>query len=641
MQMNKNIIIGTAGHIDHGKTTLIKSLTGKNTDRLLEEKKRGISIELGFSHLQNEETEARNLNLGIVDVPGHQKFVNKMLAAAGGIDLALIIVAADEGVMPQTKEHLAILELMGAEKALIVISKIDLVDKEWLELVKLDILDQFKNSFAENAEIVTVSTVDNRGIKELKSKIIELASNIKMKLNNKIPYYPIDRVFSLKGQGTIVTGTLFKGKLSDEQQLKLYPAGKKIKIKSMESHQKKLKNVSAGSRVGINLSYPDKDEIKRGDVISAADSLISTNFLEAKLKVLKSINFKIKNGDRIHFHTAAAEIMGSIKLYGQQEAFPGDELFIKIKLDHKISPYFRQKFVIRRFSPLETIGGGEILEIDPPPRRKIDSKKILTYLHSLAGSDLMTALELFIKNENKSAVDLNQLRKKTTLKNEKILDLLSELKMEERIIELKTGSSFIHPDSFKKLEKSIYKILKNYHQQHRLKAGIAREEIRSKIDFNLSKKELDKVIKILAAEGLVLEKDSLIAAPDFKLELTKKEEQQKQYILSEIKENYFAPPSRTELLNQNEELEAVIDYLEDNAEIIRLGQDFYFDKNIISKLRKILREYFRDNKSIDLAEFRDLINSSRRYALLLLEKCDQLQITLRKGDLRYPGKKLY
>lgn len=638
--MGKNIIIGTAGHIDHGKTTLIKALTGDDTDRLLEEKERGISIELGFSHLQNRKTAELNLNLGIVDVPGHQKFVNKMLAAAGGIDLALIVVAADEGVMPQTKEHLSILELMGAEKALIVVSKKDLVDKEWLELVKLDILDQFVDTFAENAEIIAVSAVEGEGIAELKTKIIKLAFKTKKSSNAEIPYYPIDRVFSLKGQGTVVTGTLFKGELSAGQELELYPSAKRLKIKSMESHQKQLKKVSSGSRVGINLSYPDKNEIKKGDVISAADSLISTKFLETKLKVLNSINFKIKNGDRIHFHTGTTEVMGTINLYGQQEAFPGDEVFIKIKLEHKISPYYRQKFVIRRFSPLETIGGGEILEIDPPPRRKTDSGELIAYLNSLEQSDLKTALELFIKNETGSAAEISNLKKKTALKTEKILKLLSELNEEKTIIELKTNSSYIHSDNLKKVEKNIDKIVNNYHQQHRLEPGITREEIRSRLNFNLTKKELDKVLQLLAGEEILLEKDSLIAAPDFKIQLTEKEKKQKQSILNKINNNYFAPPSRTELLAEDEELEAVINYLEQNSEIIRLDQELYFDKDIFSKLKKILREYFKENESIELAEFRDLINSSRRYALVLLEKCDQLQLTLRNGDLRYPGKKL-
>ncbi|PTW01291.1 selenocysteine-specific translation elongation factor SelB [Halanaerobium saccharolyticum] len=638
--MDNNIIVGTAGHIDHGKTTLIKALTGEDTDRLLEEKERGISIELGFTHLQNEETDLLNLNLGIVDVPGHQKFVNKMLAAAGGIDLALIVVAADEGVMPQTKEHLSILELMGAEKAIIVISKKDLVDYEWLELVKLDILDQFENTFAENAEMITVSAVNGEGIAELKTKIIELASNTKVSSNSEIPYYPIDRVFSLKGQGTVVTGTLFKGELFEGQELELYPSAKKLKIKSMESHQKKLKKVSSGSRVGINLNYPDKNEIKRGDVISTADSLISTNFLEAKLKVLNSINFKIENGDRIHFHTGTTEVMGTINLYGEQVAFPGDEIFIKIKLDHKISPYYRQKFVIRRFSPLDTIGGGEILEIDPPPRRKINPEKLIAHLNLLEEADLKTALELFIKNKTGSAAELIQLKKKTALKIEKILELLSDLKEENKIFELKNDSSFIHTDNFKKVEKDIKEIVNDYHQQHRLEAGITREEIRSRLDFDLTKKELDQVLEILTTGKLLQEKDSLITASNFRVQLTEKEKKQKQFILDKINSNYFSPPTRKELLAENENLEAVINYLEDNSEIVRLDQELYFDKDIFSKLQKLLRKYFRENESIELAEFRDLINSSRRYALVLLEKCDQLQLTLRRGDLRYPGKNL-
>jgi len=636
--MSKNVIIGTAGHIDHGKTTLIKALTGKDTDRLLVEKQRGISIESAFTHLENKETQVRNLNLGIIDVPGHQKFVNKMLAAAGGIDLALIVVAADEGVMPQTKEHLSILELMGTKSALIVINKIDLVDKEWLALIKLDILDQFSGTFADNAEILEVSAVKDQGIKKLKNKIIELAAKIKINSTVQIPYYPIDRVFSLKGQGTIVTGTLFTGEFYSGQELYLYPKAKKIKIKGMENHRKKIKRANSGSRVGINLSYPDKNEIRRGDVISTAESLLSTKYVEAKLKILDSINFRVTNGDRVHFYAGANEVMGTINIYGRKEAFPGEEIFIKIKLEQKISPYYRQKFVLRRFSPLQTIGGGEILEIDPPPRRKKDSKEVINHLNLLNEITIKDTLELFIKNQ--TITYLNFLKKKTSLKTENILSLLSELKAADKIVELKTDYSFIHHDNFNDLADKISKVINDYHQQHRLKLGIPREEIRSRLTLSLSKKELDKILNILFDKNLLIEKKHLVALRNFNIKLTDREKKQKEYVINKIRENYFAPPGRKELLAENQELESIIDYLEQTSELIRLDQDLYFDKNIFLRIRIILQDYFKTNKTIELSEFRDLLDSSRKYALVLLEKCDQLQLTVRRGDIRYPGNKL-
>lgn len=638
--MTKNIIIGTAGHIDHGKSTLIKALTGDETDRLAEEKARGISIENGFSHLENEETIAKKLNLGIVDVPGHEKFVNKMLSAAAGVDLALIVVAADEGVMPQTKEHLDILDIMGVKKAIIVLTKVDLVDQEWQQLIEADLVDQFENTFAETAEIARVSAADGIGINELKDLIINTALNMQNSKKSEIVYFPIDRVFSLKGFGTVVTGTLFSGQLKVGDELIIYPLEKKLRIRSLESHGEEKQQVGAGRRVGINLSGIEKSEIKKGNVIAAADSLLKSKFFEGELKLLDSLNFTVKSGDQIHFHTAALEITGRIYLYDKKEAFPGEKVYIKLILETEAALFFKQKFVLRRFSPLTTIGGGEILELDPLPRRKVDDSKVVKSLKYLKKASLNEVVEILIKKNQKSTTKIGLLKKMITLKSEKLKEILGELIAEEKIVCLVSEKSYIHQKRLDKLEADILKIITDYHQNFRLRPGIKKEELRSRLKFKLKKKELDSLLQILYDKKLIKEKRNLIASKNFKIQLSAEMEKIKEKVIQKYKNDLFSPPVKKEVIDNYQFEEDFFDYLENEGLLIRLSADLYFHYSVLSEIKKILDNFFKENKNLDLAEFRDLVDSSRRYALPLLEKLDQLKITRREGDLRYPGENL-
>lgn len=638
--MEKNIIIGTAGHIDHGKSTLIKALTGEETDRLEAEKKRGISIEPGFSHLETEKTKEKNLKLGIVDVPGHEKFVNKMLSTAAGVDLALIIVAADEGVMPQTKEHLSILDLLGVEKAIVVLNKIDLVEEEWLELIEEDLKEHLTDTFAEKAEIIKISALKEKGIDTLKEKIIEIALNMKKRKKSSLSYYPIDRVFSLKGQGTVVTGTLFSGKLKKGEELFLYPAEKELKIRSLESHGKQYQKINAGSRVGINLSGLDKAEINKGDIIAAKNSLIKTKFFEGELKILKELNFSVKNGDQIHFHTAALETTGRIYLYNKKEAFPGEKVYIKLILNEEIALFFKQKYIIRRFSPLQTIGGGEILELDPPPRRKKPDKKITTALKRLGNASPTEAVEIFIEKNEMYPAKLDFLKKKTALKTEDLKEILNNLAIKGKIVELLVDKSYIHKKVVKKIENEILKILNSYHHKNNLRSGIKKEELRSRLNFDLNKKEMDSLIEVLIDKEILKENNNLIAKADFKITLSEEKKKKKNNIINDYQSKLFNPPSRQEIIDKYNLEADFFDYLENKGILIRLSADLYFHHSVFRETKKLLLSFFKENESLSLGEFRDLINSSRRYALPLLEKIDRLKITEREGELRYPGEKL-
>ncbi|SDH75648.1 selenocysteine-specific translation elongation factor [Halanaerobium congolense] len=379
---DKNLIIGTAGHIDHGKTTLIKALTGADTDRLQQEKERGISIELGFTSfkLSNEN------QVGIIDVPGHEKFIKNMLAGAAGVDLAILVVAADEGMMPQSKEHLAILDLLGVKHGVVALTKTDKVDAEWQELVLDDTREKLAGSFLEEAKIIPVSAVEKNGIDALKAELNRIIKNISTKKTDNNTYFPIDRVFTLKGFGTIVTGTLFRGVIEVEDELELYPQSKKIRVRSLQVHNDQVQKVYPGQRVGINISGIDKDELQRGDVLAEVNSLFKTKYFEANLKMLKDLNFVLKNGDQIRFHIGAKEIIGRVYIYDQKQLFPEEEAYVLFSLEEEIAAFLGEKFVIRRYSPMDLIGGGRVIIVDPPPRKRND-KQITKMLKKIEAGD--------------------------------------------------------------------------------------------------------------------------------------------------------------------------------------------------------------------------------------------------------------
>ncbi|PUU88495.1 selenocysteine-specific translation elongation factor, partial [Halanaerobium sp.] len=439
----KNIIIGTAGHIDHGKTTLIKALTGADTDRLKQEKERGISIELGFTSFEL----ANDKQAGIIDVPGHEKFIKNMLAGAAGVDLAILVVAADEGMMPQSKEHLAILDLLDVKHGVVALTKIDKVDEEWKKLVIEDTREKLAGSFLEDAAIISVSALDMDGIDALKAEINKIVDTISSKETENNIYFPIDRVFTLKGFGTIVTGTLFRGVIEVEDELELYPQSKKLRVRSLQVHNNKVQKVYPGQRVGINLSGIDKDELQRGDVLAEVDSLFKTKYFEANLKMLKDLNFVLKNGDQIRFHIGAKEIIGRVYLYDKKELFPGKEAYVQFSLEEEIAAYLDEKFVIRRYSPMNLIGGGKIVIVDPPPRKR-DENQVIELLKKIENGDWKKRIEIFINSQKFESASMEYLLKKSSLQKDELINILEELKKDEKIICLKKGNNslWIHRD---------------------------------------------------------------------------------------------------------------------------------------------------------------------------------------------------
>ncbi|MFW5736769.1 MAG: selenocysteine-specific translation elongation factor [Halanaerobium sp.] len=635
---HKNIIIGTAGHIDHGKTTLIKALTGADTDRLKQEKERGISIELGFTSFELSNQQ----QVGIIDVPGHEKFIKNMLAGAAGVDLALLVVAADEGMMPQSKEHLAILDLLGVKHGIVALTKIDKVDAEWKELVIEDTREKLAGSFLEDAEIIPLSAVEKVGIDDLKAEINKIVEKISTKEIESNTYFPIDRVFTLKGFGTIVTGTLFRGIIEVEDQLELYPQSKKIRVRSLQVHNDQVPKAYPGQRVGINLSGIDKDELQRGDVLARVNSLFKTKYFEAKLKMLKDLGFVLKNGDQIRFHIGAKEIIGRVYIYEKKELFPGEEAYVLFSLEEEIAAYLGEKFVIRRYSPMNLIGGGRIIIVDPPPRKK-NEKQITGLLKEIETGDWLKRIEIFIHSKKFESVSLEYLLKKSSLQAAELKNILQKLKEDAKIVCLKEGSNslWIHIDKFAEVENEILDSLHSYHQNNHLEPGISKEELRSKISFNFDNQEFNKIIELLISKNLIKEKENHVSLSDFKITLSEAEKLLKDKIIEEFKSNLYSPPGvdklKAELDIEESEVEkfnSLINYLISQQIIIRLNNEIIIHRQAVKNARELLKDYLADNKEIELGEFRDLIASSRKYALALLKKFEKDRLLKKQGDKR-------
>ncbi len=631
--MNKNLIIGTAGHIDHGKTTLIKTLTGTDTDRLAAEEERGISIELGFASL-----ELDNMQVGIIDVPGHEKFIKNMLAGAGGIDLALLVVAADEGIMPQTEEHLAILDILGVEEGVVVVTKIDLVEDEWLELVMEEIKEELSNTFLKDAPIIPIAAIEGEGIGRLKLEIRDLIDRIPNKDKDTNVYCPIDRVFSISGHGTIVTGTLAKGKINLGDQLKLYPKGFDVRVRSLQVHNSNVETVFPGQRVGINLSNVDKAEVTRGDVLATADTLSKSKYLDARLKILSNAPMVLNHGDRIRLHLGAKEILARVYILDRTELYPGEEALVQFKLEEDIVANFKEKYVLRRYSPMTTIGGGEILAPKSSSHCRFD-EEVIKSLEVRESGSLGERVELSLKLAKDEPLNIRDLIKDTSLAANQLEEVLTRLKELDRVIEFKIGSEsrWVHIDYYQCVKNEVISHLDTYHQEYHLRLGISKEELRTKLFMNLDPNEYNLILEELVAEEKIVVEEASLRLIDFQLEYTIEEERIKDKIINILSLNKFTPPKVDELLADFGEIELaeeVLNSLIMIGDLLALSPKIYFIKEAILEAEHKLIEHLIKEGEISLAEFRNILDSSRKYTLLLLNYFDQQGITKRIEDQR-------
>ena len=623
----RNIIIGTAGHIDHGKTTLIKALTGRETDRWEEEKRRGITIDLGFTYFDLPDGN----KAGIIDVPGHEKFIKNMLAGVVGMDMVLLVIAADEGIMPQTTEHLNILNLLGVENGIVVITKCDIVDQEWISLVKEDITETISSTFLEGAPIVEVSSKTGQGIEKLIQEIINIADKaVKERELNTIPRLPIDRVFSIQGFGTVITGTLITGILKKGEEVEIYPVNKICRIRNIQVHSSDVEKAYAGQRTAINLSNVKKNEIYRGCVIAPVNSMKNTMMLDVKLNLLKSSKRVVINRSRLHLYTGTSEILTRVVLLDRDELTPGESCYAQLRLEEEIAVRRGDKFIVRFYSPLETIGGGEIIEPLPLKRKRFDENLIeeLKIKEKGTGADV---IEKIIK-DTKYLLSVSGLAKTTALTETEVQDNIEILEQEEKITLFKVKNDmYVWHKSFEiEIEEKLEKYLFNYHKENKYATGAKKSEIKSKFFPNLKQLLFDVIIQAFVEKGLIKQSDEFISLNYFTIEYDadyRKIKERVLMILDEVKFELLKIDELSEKIN-HPMTDDVLSLMLTEKDLVRIN-DLVTTRELYEEAKNILVEFLNKNKKISAAQYRDLINTNRKTAIALLEHFDMLKLTKR------------
>lgn len=620
----RHIILGTAGHIDHGKSALVKALTGIDPDRLKEEKERGITIDIGFADILYPES---NLTVGIVDVPGHEKLIKNMLAGAGGIDMVLLVIAADEGVMPQSREHLSICNILKIKSGLIAITKSDLVEKDWLELVRDDVRSFVKDTFLEDALIVPVSSKTGENIELLKKEIRNLALTIAPKSSDGLFRLPIDRVFTLKGFGTVVTGTAISGKISLEDPLEILPTGIKTKVRGLHSHGKAIKTAFAGQRVAVNLQAVEKEDLKRGDVAVTSVGFELTRNIDVFVELLKGAP-ALKNRSLVHFYAGTSETVARAILYGRDELKAGESCYGQLRLREPVIVLSGDRYIIRRFSPLETLGGGEVLDPLPPKRRR---KEIIPDLEAFHTGTLARKISLKIEHARAAGITVEKLMAWINSGKGAVSDALESLLKSGEVVQFE--DILLHRKSLFSLQKGIRGLLGTFHERNPLKHGMPKEEVRNQL--RIDPRMFNFILSGL--EGVVTEKD-LLRLKEFSIALTSSEESHKQKILETIEASGFQPPSREELgaaLKMDQKhISDILNILAKEGSTVRLNETFSVSRRVYDDMMARLRGFFATKKEMTVADFRDLLNTTRKYALPFLEYLDSHKVTIRTGDVR-------
>ena len=635
----KHVIIGTAGHVDHGKTLLVKALTGIDTDRLQEEKKRGITIELGFAHLDWEDgTQA-----GIVDVPGHEKFIKNMLAGAGGIDLAMLVVAADEGFMPQTVEHLGILSLLGIKEGLVVITKADMVDPEWVDMIREDVKEQVKGTFLENKPIMAVSAYTGEGIPELREHLKKLVQQTGEK-SLRTPFrLPVDRVFSVEGFGTVVTGTLIEGSMSEDEMAELVPSGLTAKIRNLQVHGKDVTTAYAGQRVAVNLAGLKKSDIQRGDAVAKPGTVHVGQMLDVRLQNLKGSQRVILNNSQVHFYLGAAVLLAKVVLLDRDKLEPGDSCYAQVRFTDPIAAKAGDRFVIRFYSPLETIGGGVVLE-DAPLRHKRGDKAVLEALKIKESGSGDQKVVQAVAEEGITLPDCKKLAARLAMAEEELQRELEQLVSRGKALEILPGR-YLASVVLDKQWDSCQKLLSEYHTKNPLHAGMRLAELRQKLFPKTDLSIADGILRELQAEGKIKRVADRYALQAFEVKLTKRQNAIKDKMLKVYRDAGLESPSTDELWpmfqpKEKDEAKQVLESLVSGGQLVMLSPQIVVYKDVYAALLGALKEWFETHETITLAEYRDKMNTSRKYSLAALEYFDRNHMTKKDGDFRKPGAEL-
>ncbi len=628
-----SLVLGTAGHIDHGKSTLVKALTGTDPDRLAEEKERGITIELGFAQL----TLPSGRTMGVVDVPGHERFVRQMVAGATGIDVVLLVVAADDGVMPQTREHLAIIDLLGIPRGVVAITKADLADADWVDLVAEEVRTLVAGTSIDGAPIVPVSARSGAGIPELLATIDEVAEEAEARHSNLPLRLPVDRVFTIAGAGTVVTGTLWSGVAKRDDQVELMPSGKRGRIRSVQMHGAQAEKAVAGNRVALNIAGLDTDDISRGDIVAEPGTLTVTDRFDARVTYLASESKPFASGTRVHVHHGTREVLGRVLLMDAEALQPGQSGLAQVRLEEPLSPRYDDRFIIRSYSPMWTIGGGVVLDVLPPRRTtlKPHERELLDALlaHDLSGAALGLLASRAIPMTSA------QVAAAIGVPRAQVADDLNRAKLER----LKVGGDpyFVTAEALESILGAIETALLTFHDANTQATGLAIAALRDRVDRRLEQKVFDALLEIAVERGLVVLAGGEARHPKAASTALAAEGEATEKLLALLRAQGLAPLATAELAAEAGVdpglARKVLGRLASEGQLLRLGPDLHFDAQAVADAREKVVGHLREHGTILAKDARDLVGSSRKYILPLLEYFDQQGITKRDGDIRVLG----
>lgn len=625
-----HFIVGLAGHIDHGKTSLVKALTGTNTDTLKEEMERQITIDIGFAFMGNDIT--------IIDVPGHEKFIKNMLAGVATVDFALLVIAADDGVMPQTREHLDILKLLQISDGMTVITKIDKVEPDWLELVTEDIREYLQGSFLANKPIIAVDSLSMKGIQQVKDIIETKQKDHQTRVDKGIFRLPVDRVFTMKGYGTVVTGTIISGTINEGDQLMLQPNSREVRVRSIQCHGKLCKQLEIGSRAAVNLQGVGVEDVQRGDLLVTPGYLEAVSMFEGRLSLLASAK-PLKHRTRIRFHAGTREILGRVYFIDTDELQPATDALVQIRLEEPVAISPRERFVLRSYSPQFTIGGGSVIRPAVIKSRKSDVK-LVKLLNELEKGSTDEQLAEYLLQSGFHALSAPELAKDTARPLQDIIHDLAKLSQIGIAVVSAAGQNplYLHKNTLGRLKNTILEIIAKYHQENPLRVGIPLADLKSRLPKNFPALFLESSISEMQNAALVKFEQNILSLADFKIKLSKDLVKDLDALFNQLFLEEFKPSDLTELstiLNLPvKRLKEVMQILLTQQKCIRIADDFYLTINNLDKAKELLTRHIKKSGSVKIGEVSDLLNSSRKYSVPLMEFLDKIKFTKREGDAR-------
>jgi selenocysteine-specific elongation factor len=628
----KSVIVGTAGHIDHGKTALVKALTGIDADRLDEEKRRGITIDIGFAHLELPAPNGDTLRLGFVDVPGHERFVRNMLAGVGGIDLVLLVIAADEGIKPQTREHFDICRLLAVRRGITVLTKSDAVDPETLEVVRLEVADYLRESFLDPAvaPIIAVSSLTGAGLEQLRTALAKVASEASARDATALVRLPIDRVFTMKGFGTVVTGTLVSGAIRKEDELEVFPFGRRVRVRGVQVHGAAAEQAVAGQRTALNLSGISTEDLARGMMLAPAETFSSTTRADALVSLLSTAK-PLKDGARVHFHAYTMETIAEVRLYGAKQLPPGTEAYVQLRLAEPTLLLPGDRFILRQFSPVVTIGGGVVLE-NTPPAKIASREQYAAFLRALSGGDPSARLLARVTGRGIRGLTIPEAVARTGWKRAEIGALAGKL-----VDILQVGDVLLHRSAADILRKNLVSSADKFHQKNPLVPGISKEELRGQLGG-----VLPSVFEHFFDEAIRTKKlelaGELVHLPGRGVVMKDEEAEAKKIIEQAFARAALQVPSLWEVLAglkiDKARAQKIVTLLLRDKVLVKISDELVFHHSALSELRQKLAGLKAATPKIDVARFKSVAGVSRKYAIPLLEYLDRERVTRRVGDER-------